>query len=63
MRLKLLFSLGLATGYVLGAKVGRPVYERIKARASKTWEDPRVQKVVSDAGDLVSEAAEATALP
>jgi hypothetical protein len=56
MRLKLLFGLGIATGYVLGARAGRPAYETIKAKASKTWEDPRVQKVVSDAEDFVKEA-------
>jgi hypothetical protein len=57
MRLKLLFSLGIATGYVLGAKAGRLRYETIKAKATQTWEDPRVQRIVSDAGEFVKDAA------
>lgn len=57
MRLKLLFIVGLGVGYVLGARAGRPRYEQIRAKASDAWEDPRVQKVVTDTHDFVKENA------
>lgn len=57
MRLKLLFIVGLITGYLLGARAGRERYVQIKAKATEAWEDPRVQKVVSDTQDFVGENA------
>jgi hypothetical protein len=57
MRLKLLFIVGLGVGYVLGARAGRPRYEQIKAKATEAWEDPRVQKVVSETQEFVKENA------
>jgi hypothetical protein len=59
MASRLIFGLGvgLAAGYVLGTKAGRAKYAEIKSRASDVWNDPHVQKAVSDAGDLVREAA------
>ena len=59
MAARLIFGLGvgLAAGYVLGTKAGRAKYTELKARASDVWHDPHVQKAVSDAGDLVLEAA------
>jgi hypothetical protein len=59
MAARLIFGLGvgLAAGYVLGTKAGRAKYAEIKARANDVWHDPHVQKAVSDAGDLVREAA------
>jgi hypothetical protein len=59
MAARLIFGLGvgLAAGYVLGTKAGRAKYTELKARASDVWHDPHVQKAVSDAGDLVREAA------
>jgi hypothetical protein len=59
MAARLIFGLGvgLAAGYVLGTKAGRAKYTEIKSRASGVWNDPHVQKAVSDAGDLVREAA------
>lgn len=59
MASRLIFGLGLglAAGYVLGTKAGRAKYTELKARASDVWHDPHVQKAVSDAGDLVREAA------
>lgn len=57
MRLKLLFLVGLGVGYVLGARAGRPRYEQIKAKATEAWEDPRVQKVVTETQDFVKETA------
>ncbi|SMG29343.1 YtxH domain-containing protein [Agreia pratensis] len=59
MAARLIFGLGvgLAAGYVLGTKAGRAKYAQIKSRANEVWHDPHVQKAVSDAGDLVREAA------
>lgn len=57
MRLKILFIVGLGVGYVLGARAGRPRFEQIRSRATEAWEDPRVQKVVTDAQDFVKETA------
>lgn len=57
MRLRILFIIGLAAGYVLGAKAGRPRYEQLKAKANRAWEDPRVQKVVTDTQEFVKETA------
>ena len=59
MAARLIFGLGvgLAAGYVLGTRAGRAKYTEIKARANDVWHDPHVQKAVSDAGDLVREAA------
>jgi cell division septum initiation protein DivIVA len=57
MRLRILFLVGLGIGYVLGARAGRGRYERIKTTATQAWEDPRVQKVVSDAQEFVKENA------
>lgn len=57
MRLKFLFIVGLGVGYVLGARAGRPRYEQLKAKATDAWEDPRVQKVVSDTQEFVKENA------
>lgn len=53
MRLKLLFIVGLGAGYVLGARAGRPRYEQIRTKAADAWEDPRVQKVVTETQDFV----------
>ena len=59
MAARLIFGLGvgLAAGYVLGTRAGRAKYTEIKARANDVWHDPHVQKAVSNAGDLVREAA------
>ena len=43
MRGKIVFVVGLATGYVLGARAGRERYEQIKAGAEKVWNTPTVQ--------------------
>lgn len=57
MKGKILFAAGLATGYVLGSKAGRQAYERIRSQASDIWENPAVQKTVSQAGTLAKETA------
>ena len=48
---------GLATGYVLGARDGRERYEQIKAQATKLKNDPRVQQKTAQAADLAKEKA------
>jgi hypothetical protein len=48
MRGRILFVVGLAAGYVLGAKAGRGRYEDIKRVASRLWENPRVQRQVKN---------------
>lgn len=47
---RLAFFLGLAAGYVLGARAGRRSYEQIKAKASGLWNSAPVQKQVERAG-------------
>lgn len=44
MRGKLILVLGLATGYVLGSRAGRPRYEQIKSGAEKVWNLAPVQQ-------------------
>ncbi|WP_440709168.1 YtxH domain-containing protein [Herbiconiux sp. YIM B11900] len=46
MRGKIVFVVGLATGYVLGTRAGRERYEQIKAGADKVWNTPAVQSGV-----------------
>jgi len=48
MRGKILLVVGLAAGYVLGAKAGRGRYEDIKRATDKFWGDPRVQRQVKN---------------
>ncbi|KJC64386.1 hypothetical protein [Agreia bicolorata] len=45
MRGKLILVVGLATGYVLGSRAGRPRYEQIKSGAEKVWNLAPVQQV------------------
>ncbi|MDQ2850339.1 MAG: hypothetical protein M3Y49_06325 [Actinomycetota bacterium] len=52
---KLSFLVGLAAGYVLGAKAGERRYEQIKLQASKAWEHPAVQEQVTKAGEQIRE--------
>jgi gas vesicle protein len=48
MKRKLLFVIGLAVGYVIGARAGREKYDRLKATAEHYWQDPRVTKARND---------------
>lgn len=57
MRGKLLLVIGLAAGYVLGARAGRERYEDIKRAAGKLWNDPRVQHQVKQAEDFAKDKA------
>jgi hypothetical protein len=57
MRGKILLVVGLAAGYVLGAKAGRGRYEDIKQATSKLWGDPRVQRQVKNVEGRAKEFA------
>jgi hypothetical protein len=57
MKGKILLVAGLAIGYVLGARAGRARYDEIKESANKFWNDPRVQRPVTQAEDFVKERA------
>jgi hypothetical protein len=46
---KVLFVLGGAIGFVIGMRVGRQGFDRLKGQASDLWNNPRVQKAASDA--------------
>lgn len=50
---KLLFAAGIGAGYLFGTRRGRKDYEMLKARVSRLWLDPRVQKVAKQATDAV----------
>lgn len=52
MRGKLGLVIGLAAGYVLGARAGRDRYEQIKEQAEKVWNLEPVQKQVTKVQDL-----------
>lgn len=54
---KLALVAAAAAGYVFGTRAGRERYEQIKTRATKVWENPRVQKTVNDAEDMVKDTA------
>jgi hypothetical protein len=49
--------LGLATGYVLGARDGRGRYEQIKTQAERLWNDPKVQQTAAAAQDFAKQKA------
>ncbi len=57
MRGRLTLLVGIAAGYVLGARAGRGRYEQIKSQADQLWHDPRVQSTVSSASSRVAETA------
>ncbi|GLI27100.1 hypothetical protein ARHIZOSPH14_13420 [Agromyces rhizosphaerae] len=52
MKGKLLFVVGLATGYVLGTRAGRERYEQIKSAAERVWNQPAVQQGVGTAKEF-----------
>lgn len=49
---KLSLIVGLAAGYVLGARAGRERYEQIAAGAESVWNSDAVQKQVSNVQGL-----------
>lgn len=50
---KFLFVVGLAVGYVLGAKAGRQRYEQIAGAADKVWNSKAVSKPRADVQQFV----------
>lgn len=59
MKGKLGIVIGLAAGYVLGARAGRDRYEQIKDQAEKLWNTQPVQKQVDKVKDLSKTAVAA----
>ena len=57
MKGKAALVVGLAAGYVLGTRDGRGRYEQIKSQANRLWNDPKVQKNVAQASDVVKDKA------
>lgn len=57
MRGKLLFAAGLAAGYVIGARAGRPAYDAIRDRAAALRDDPTVRSAGAKAERKFEEAA------
>lgn len=47
MKSKITFLAGIAFGYVLGARAGRGSYEKLKASATRLWEQEPVQDSLS----------------
>lgn len=44
-------GLGIAIGYVIGARAGRERYDKMKSKATQVWESPRVSKARSSVED------------
>lgn len=57
MRGKIIFVVGLAAGYVLGAKAGRERYTQIADAANRIWTNPTVKRTVDKAEDFVKDHA------
>lgn len=57
MRGKLLFVAGLAAGYVIGARAGRPAYDAVVERVQGFRANPTVQKVGTTAKEKLEEKA------
>lgn len=57
MRGKLLFAAGLAAGYVVGARAGRPAYESIVDRAKDLGASPAVRQAGAKAKDTLEDRA------
>jgi len=59
MKGKIGIVVGLAAGYVLGARAGHERYEQIKDRFLEVWNTPPVQKQVEKVAELSKTAAKA----
>jgi len=46
-----MLGLGIAVGYVVGARAGRERYDQMKGKATELWESPRVSKARSSVED------------
>jgi hypothetical protein len=55
MRYRVTFLVGLAVGFVAGARAGRERYEQMKKVAQKAVESPPVQKAARAAGEKATE--------
>lgn len=54
---RIILLVGVAIGYILGAKAGRERYEQLADQASKVWTDPRVQSKVEDVKEQAPQVA------
>lgn len=54
---KLMFLVGLAVGYVLGARAGRERYDQLRERAQQLGENPAVRNTVDTATQTGLQAA------
>ncbi|MBI5161552.1 MAG: YtxH domain-containing protein [Micrococcales bacterium] len=54
---KIIFVVGLAAGYVLGAKAGRERYTQIATAANRLWANPTVKRTVDKAEVFVKDHA------
>ncbi|GAA2753740.1 hypothetical protein [Amnibacterium kyonggiense] len=57
MRGTILFVVGLAAGYVVGARAGRPAYEALTERLGTARDNPTVQRVGETAKATLEEKA------
>jgi hypothetical protein len=55
MRFRAGMALGLAAGYVLGAKAGRYRYEQIMKVAGRVWESEPMDKAREQAGKVMGD--------
>lgn len=62
MRGKLILVVGLATGYVLGSRAGRPRYEQIKSGAEKVWNLAPVQQVAGAVSEFAGQRVDTVQL-
>jgi proteasome assembly chaperone (PAC2) family protein len=61
MRYKATFLVGMATGYVLGAKAGRERYEQIRETARQFINDPRVRRAADETRACAEQVMETSA--
>lgn len=52
-----MLGIGIAVGYVVGARAGRKQYDAMKATAARFWENPRVTKARREVVDYAKEQA------
>lgn len=57
MKNKLVFTAGMAAGYVLGTRAGRESYEQLRTKARELWNSPKVQATVSSTTDTIRSKA------
>jgi len=56
MRWKAVLLIGVAVGYVLGARAGRQSYERIRATSQKVWHSPPAEEARAGVAAKLDEA-------